>query len=95
MQLATTFSLALLLSLAATLPSRGADEAAGFISSGAQAVLDQHCVKCHGPLEHKSGLALDTVEAALRGNEDGPVIVPGNPAKSKIIAALSPDSDQM
>ena len=93
MQLATNYSLALLLGLAATLPGRGADGAAGFSASGAQAILDKNCVKCHGPLEHKGGLELDTLEAALRGNDDGPVIVPGHPGKSKLIAALAPDAD--
>src|SRR5882724_6314224 len=62
-------------------------------NSAAQAIFDRNCVKCHGPLEHKSGLELDTIESALRGNQDGPVVVPGKPAASKMIAALSPDAD--
>ncbi len=93
MQVAINFSLALLLGLAATLPVRGEADGRSFSASGAQTVFDRNCVKCHGPLEHKGGLELDTMEAALRGNEDGPVIVPGKPDKSKIIAALSPDAD--
>src|SRR6267142_1637669 len=62
-------------------------------NSEVQAIFDRNCIKCHGPLEHKSGLELDTTEAALQGNRDGAVIVPGKPAESKIIAVLSPDSD--
>ena len=84
---------ALVFFAAAALSALGAEDAKTSAASAAQAVLDRHCVKCHGPLEHKSGLELDTVEAALRGNDEGPVIVPGNPAKSKIIAALSTDAD--
>ena len=58
-----------------------------------QPLLDENCVKCHGPLKQKSGLALDTVEGALKGNEDGKVINPGKPDDSPLIAALSADAD--
>ena len=48
----------------------------------AQPIFDVNCVKCHGPLDQKSGLELDTAQAALKGSEDGPVIVPGKPEES-------------
>jgi mono/diheme cytochrome c family protein len=69
------------------------DIAASFVSSGAQEILDQHCVKCHGPLEHKGGLELDAIEAVLRGNRDGVVLIPGKPSASKLITVLSADAD--
>src|SRR5947207_1154416 len=93
MQQTAHWRLFLFFGLAAMLPARGADDARIFSSSGAQAILDKNCVKCHGPLEHKSGLELDTVEGALKGNKEGPVLVPGKPAESKIIAVLSRDAD--
>jgi mono/diheme cytochrome c family protein len=62
-------------------------------ATSAQAVLDQQCVKCHGPLEEKGGLLLDTREAALAGGENGPVIVPGKPDESLILQVLAPESD--
>src|SRR6476469_4743341 len=58
-----------------------------------QAIFDRNCIKCHGPLEHKSDLELDSREGLLRGNADGPVIVPGKTAASKLIVALAPNSD--
>ena len=58
-----------------------------------QAIFDRNCIKCHGPLEHKSDMELDSREGLLRGNADGLVIVPGKPAASKLIAALAPDAD--
>src|SRR5256885_2231559 len=58
-----------------------------------QSIFDRNCIKCHSPLEHKSGLELETIEAALEGNHEGPVIVPGKPAESKLIAALSTNAD--
>ena len=71
----------------ADLPARRDALAAG------QAVLDKHCVKCHGPLEQKEGLELDTVEAALKGSREGPVLVPGHPEKSKLVDALAAAAD--
>src|SRR4029079_17709174 len=62
-------------------------------SGGVQQLFDRHCVKCHGPLEQKSGLALDTMESALKGDEIGPVIIPGKPEESPMIAALAAGPD--
>ena len=83
----------LLTSLIAASPLFGADDAGALWTGGVQALLDQHCVKCHGPLKQKSGIALDTVEAVLKGNEDGAIVVPGKPDESRVIAAFAPDAD--
>jgi hypothetical protein len=69
----------------------GGDET--FWSRKVQPLFDVHCVKCHGPLEQKSGLELDTAEAALKGGEDGPVIVPGKPEESALFQNLAPGAD--
>jgi hypothetical protein len=58
-----------------------------------QPILDVHCVKCHGPIERKGGLDLDTPEAVLKGGDEGPVVVPGQPAKSRLYSYLAPDAD--
>ena len=83
----------ILTSLLAAAPLFGADDAGALWSGGVQALLDQHCVKCHGPLKRKSKLELDTVEAVLKGNEDGAVVVPGKPDESRLIAAFVADAD--
>src|ERR1041385_6196778 len=93
MQLALYPSLALAVGLAMTLSVRGADTGLSLSASKAQAIFDGNCLKCHGTLEHKSGLELDTIEGALHGNEEGPVIIAGHPEKSKLISALLPDAD--
>lgn len=77
--------------LAGGLGVRGADRDRAL--SAGQAVLDTHCVKCHGPLEQKEGLELDTAAAALRGSREGPVLVPGHPEKSKLIDTLAASAD--
>ena len=58
-----------------------------------QPIIDVYCVKCHGPLEHKGGLELDRPEAVMKGGEEGVVVVPGDPAKSRLYQYLSRDSD--
>jgi len=48
-------------------------------------ILDKSCVKCHGEQKPKARLRLDSLEAALRGGEDGKVIVTGDSAKSLLV----------
>ena len=40
------------------------------------------CLACHGALEQKGGLRLDTVARMLQGGDTGPAIVPGKPRNS-------------
>ena len=57
-------------------------------------LLERSCVSCHRPEKHKGALRLDSYELLMRGGEDGPVVVPGNPGKSDIIRRLTlPASD--
>src|SRR5919108_391153 len=48
-------------------------------------LLAQHCYACHGDEVQQAGLRLDRRQAALRGGDYGPVIVPGKSAESKLI----------
>ena len=84
--------LPLLISLAAAHLAHGTD-AAALWSSKVQPLFDVNCVKCHGVLDQKSGLELDTPQAALKGNEDGPVIVPGKPEESALYQNLAGKAD--
>lgn len=63
------------------------------ISANVQALLDRNCVKCHGPLDQKSGLRLDSAAALWKGNDDGPIAVAGKPAESKIVHVLAAGAD--
>jgi mono/diheme cytochrome c family protein len=74
-------------------PMARAAESGAALGSQVQAMLDENCVKCHGPLKQKSGLDLDSVEGVLKGSEDGAVVKPGKPQDSPLIAALSADAD--
>ena len=52
-------------------------------------LFEKSCFKCHGAEKQKGKLRLDTVGAALKGGEDGPDIVAGNSAKSKLVHAIA------
>ena len=51
-------------------------------------LLVEHCVTCHGPSKQKASLRLDSAEGLFKGGESGPVVVPGEPDKSRIIQAV-------
>ena len=51
-------------------------------------LLVERCYDCHGAHKHENGLRLDSREAILRGSDYGKVVLPGNPAGSKLIKAV-------
>ncbi|HUQ94118.1 MAG TPA: ankyrin repeat domain-containing protein [Bryobacteraceae bacterium] len=51
-------------------------------------ILAQKCHSCHGEEAQQSGLRLDRRQAAFRGGDYGPVIIPGKSAESKLIRRL-------
>ncbi len=48
-------------------------------------IFDKACVSCHGPEKSKAKLRLDSLEAAIKGGEDGKVIQPGDSAGSVLV----------
>jgi mono/diheme cytochrome c family protein len=54
-----------------------------------QPLFDVQCVKCHGPIEQKGGLEIDTLQAALKGGDSGAVILPGKPNESILFTQLA------
>src|SRR5947209_2263701 len=48
-------------------------------------MFDKACISCHGKDKAKAKLRLDSLEAALKGGEDGKVIEPGNSAGSMLV----------
>ena len=53
-----------------------------------QEVFDKNCVKCHGAENPKEGYSLVSHEALMKGGEDGPAVVPGDPENSLLIHVL-------
>jgi uncharacterized membrane protein len=57
-------------------------------------LFERSCLSCHKPEKHKGGLRMDSYTQLMRGGEDGPVLVPGDPKGSEILRRLRlPPSD--
>lgn len=54
-----------------------------------QPLLADRCFQCHGDKKQESGLRLDDREAALKGGDHGPLLVPGKSADSLLVAVLA------
>ena len=52
-------------------------------------IFEKSCVKCHGAEKQKGKLRLDSLEAALKGGEDAPNIVPKDSAKSALVHSVA------
>ncbi len=63
------------------------------VPSEVQAILDHNCLKCHGSLESKADLRLDTTEGIWKGSSDGPIVKAGKPEESKLLQVLAADAD--
>ena len=75
--------------------ANGADQRAQeeFFETKVRPVLFDRCLDCHGSEKSKGGLRLDSREAVLKGAESGPVVVPGKPGSSPLIAAIRYEGD--
>jgi mono/diheme cytochrome c family protein len=61
-------------------------------------IFDANCMRCHGGMNHRGGLNMDTRAGLLKGGHDGSVLVPGNPEQSlliKLIRHEGPANDPM
>lgn len=61
-------------------------------------ILENHCLKCHGPEKQKSGYRLDYLEAALKGGEiaqfvEQAAIEPGDSSRSLLIRFIEAEEE--
>ncbi len=69
-----------------------------FYSKTVQPILQTNCYRCHGGMNHRGGLQLETRAGMLKGGHDGTILVPGNPEQSlliKLIRHEGPANDPM
>ena len=57
-------------------------------------IFEASCFRCHGEERQKGELRLDSLEAALKGGEDGKVIIPGASKKSLLVIAAARIDDE-
>jgi cytochrome c len=70
----------------------------GFYTKNVQPILQANCYRCHGGMNHRGGLQIDTHEHLMKGGKDGVVLVPGHPESSlllKLIRHEGPADDPM
>jgi hypothetical protein len=79
-------------SVAAGAPGEEAERA--FARAVAPALASE-CLRCHGPSRQRSGLRVDSLAALLKGGKRGPALVPGDPAASRIVAAIRRDDPEL
>ncbi len=68
-----------------------ADEDPGkpeYYTTRVKPILDENCARCHGGINRRGGLNLDTRASMLKGGRDGSVLVPGDPAKSLLVRLI-------
>lgn len=68
-----------------------------FFEDNIAPLLADKCYKCHSVAEGKSkgGLTMDTREALRKGGDSGPMLVPGDPAKSMMMTAIEYKDEDM
>ena len=62
-------------------------------SGDLEPILNDHCVKCHGPLKKKGDLDLSTFHGLIRGGESGAIVRAGQPESSLLYQVVLPESD--
>jgi hypothetical protein len=76
-------------------PATPSAAAIQFFESKIRPVLADNCYKCHGDEKPKGGLRLSSRAAMLEGGDQGPALVPGDPAKSLLIKAVNQTDEHL
>jgi len=73
-----------------TVQAAGQDEASTpeFYTTKVQPIFQANCYRCHGGMNHRGGLNIQTRAGMLKGGHDGTVLVPGDPAKSLLVRLI-------
>ncbi len=69
-------------------PTPEMDQQLRFFESRIRPLLIERCHQCHAGDNREGGLRLDVAETISRGGDSGPVIVPGDPDSSLLVAAV-------
>jgi hypothetical protein len=80
-----SWAVALLIPIAA----EPTDDAAAVYLRDVRPVLERRCFSCHGALQQKGALRLDTAKAVLVGGDSGPAVVPKDPQASLLIEKIT------
>jgi len=80
---------ALIFAVLAVSPRVSADDGLDFFEKKVRPLLSERCYECHSPAKKvKGGLRLDNRDGWVKGGDNGPAIVPGDPEKSLLVSAI-------
>jgi cytochrome c553 len=76
-------------------PVAAGDDAAAtdFFEKRVRPLLVEHCHECHGAKKQEAGLRLDSGAGIQKGGDTGPVLAPGDPENSLLVAAIRYDDE--
>jgi hypothetical protein len=57
-------------------------------------IFEKSCMKCHGAEKQKGKLRLDSLQAVLKGGQDGKVVIPGDSAGSMLVHNVARIGDE-
>jgi len=77
---------------AADAPRSSADHKFDYVQD-VRPILMRRCSRCHGALKQEGGLRLDAGQLVRKGGDDGPVLIPFKPQKSKLLARITAADD--
>ena len=55
------------------------------IAEAAAKLFAEHCYSCHNDVDKEGDLSMQTYSALMHGGKEGPPLVPGNAAESRLI----------
>lgn len=65
------------------------DSAVDHFERRVRPILNEHCIRCHGPKKQEGGLRLDSRAGALKGSDlTGAVVDPASPLESTLLKAV-------
>jgi Planctomycete cytochrome C len=53
--------------------------------SGVKPIIDAKCASCHNDAQHPENVNLSSYSKLMKSGEHGPIVVPGQPGKSKLL----------
>lgn len=65
------------------------DKAGVTFAKDIKPLFEKACVKCHGPEKQKAKLRLDSLEATLKGGDNGELIKKGKSADSPLVHSIA------
>jgi cytochrome c len=62
-----------------------------FYTQNVQPIFQDNCYRCHGWMNHRGGLNIETQAGMLKGGKSGPALVPGDPEHSLLVRLIRHD----